>query len=150
MCRGRKLSSWFCGAMLAVVMAAEAPASAQTSCSQQTRAAVLAQFSDSAPNASILPLNVRNGWCSVQFVLDAGGTPAAGAVASSPFVYSPIIAGTLQVNQGEVEVSRDGGVNYFLVSLTGGSVPLLFGDSARITWFSTIVPTAEFFPAAGP
>lgn len=138
-------------ALIGLLLLAAAPASAQTACTQQSRAAVLAQFSDTAPNASITPQNVRNGWCSVQFVLDPGGTPSASAPSTSPFLFVPSIAGTLQINQGEVEVSRNGGVTYYTVSLTGGSIPLLFGDQVRISWFSTTIPTAEFFPAeAGP
>lgn len=136
--------------LLAAASALAAPASAQTSCTQQSRAAVLAQFSDSAPNASITPQNIRNGWCSGQFVLDAGGLATGTAPATSPFTYTPSIAGTLQIDQGKIEVSRNGGVTYYTVSLTGGSIPLLFGDIARISWYGLIIPTAEFFPAEGP
>lgn len=142
-------SCWKLTLPLVMVALATIPATAQTSCTQAARAALLAQFSDSAPNASITPSNVRNGWCSVQFVLDAGATAAVQGGVTTPFVFSAQIAGSLQIDQGKVEVSRDSGVTYYPVSLLGGTVPVLFGDKVRLTWFSTVTPTVVFFPAEG-
>lgn len=77
----------------------------------------------------------------------AGGPAQPQTLAASPFVFTAGEAGTLTVFGGQIELSRDHGLTYYLVSLTGGPVPLLKGDKVQVTWFSTQPPSPViFFP----
>lgn len=64
---------------------------------------------------------------------------------TSPKVFLAVVQGTLVVDSGKIELSRDG-ETFYTIGLAGGAIPLLVGDSARITWF-TAPPVLAFFPS---
>lgn len=64
----------------------------------------------------------------------------------SPQVYIASVAGTLVVFAAQTELSRNGGATWFTVSATGGALPLLAGDRARVTWGAP--PVITFFPSS--
>jgi hypothetical protein len=65
-------------------------------------------------------------------------------ISGNPFVFTAIVNGTMFLDQAlALEVSRDG-VNWFTVLVTG-AVPMLAGDSLRISW--AVAPVAVFFPS---
>ena len=76
----------------------------------------------------------------------AGGTAQALAPAGSPWPYVAAFQGTLLACGARVDLSRDNGVTYFPVTLTGGAVPMLTGDIAKLTWYSAVAPTVTFLP----
>lgn len=141
------MRNWLSWCLCLMVGVWASPALAQTSCTVTSSGALLSQFSDTAANGSITPANVRNVVCSTQLILAPGATVVAGAPVASPFTYAPALSGTMIVSSGKVELSRDAGATYYIVSLTGGEVPVLFGDQIRVTWFSAIVPGVVFFPS---
>lgn len=72
------------------------------------------------------------------------GTPQAQAIVGNPFQFDAVVNGTMFLDQATgLEVSRDG-VNWYTVLVTG-AVPLLAGDSLRISW--AVAPQAVFFPS---
>ena len=73
----------------------------------------------------------------------SGGDEQIQAVGSSPFVFDAPAAGNLLVNGAQLEFKRNAG--YHVVSLVGGMIPLLGGDSARVTWFGP-APEVVWFP----
>lgn len=75
-----------------------------------------------------------------------GGAVQVVAVGPSPHVYHANSDGTLVVFSAEAELSRDGGVHWYTVTLTGGAIPMKKGDWVRATWFSTTVPKLTWFP----
>jgi hypothetical protein len=74
----------------------------------------------------------------------AGNAPEILAPSSSPWVYVPTTQGTLIVFSGQLEIGRNG--QWFTVGLTGGALPMLVGDSARVTWYGASKPGAVFLP----
>ena len=83
------------------------------------------------------------------FLGSASGGPAVPlAVGASPFVYQALGPGTIVVTGGQVEVSRNGGGTWYLVTLNGGAVPMVTNDKVRVTWYdNTNPPVATFFPS---
>lgn len=119
------------------------PASAQTGCSVQSLAAVLAQFGDNVPYGGITPGNVRNLACSAMTVISQPGVTES--VTVSPTVLIPSTHGTMVISSGKVELSRDFGTTWLQVGLVGGAVPVLGSDEVRVTWTGT-APTAVLLP----
>lgn len=75
-----------------------------------------------------------------------GGPAQAQTLAASPFVLGVTTKiGTVVVSSGKVELSRDGGTTWLLVSLVGGAVPKLSADLIRVTWFGD-PPAVTFLP----
>lgn len=66
----------------------------------------------------------------------------------SPFEYVAVKVGTLIVFSGEVEISRDSGLTWYKVGLSGGALPLLVTDLARVSWFGPVVPEVTFLPSS--
>lgn len=75
-----------------------------------------------------------------------GGAPVPFAVGASPQVFSTEVEGFFVVFAAQVEISRDAGANWYLVTLQGGAVPVRNGDEIRVTWFGANKPTVTFFP----
>lgn len=73
--------------------------------------------------------------------------PQVLTLGSSPFVWTPSTSGTLFVYGAELEIKRSASA-YAPIGLVGGAVPMLQGDSARITWTSTNAPTATWLPSS--
>lgn len=65
---------------------------------------------------------------------------------TSPFIYQATASGSLVVFGGACELSRDRGLNFFGVTLTGGAIPVRNGDQVRVKWYSTDLPQITFFP----
>lgn len=82
-------------------------------------------------------------------LINAPGQPAEAidTSAGSPIVFTATRTGTLVVFGAQTELSRDQGVTYFSVSLTGGAIPILNADMVRITWYGASAPPATFFPS---
>lgn len=76
----------------------------------------------------------------------AGGPAQPQAPSTSPFIYTATNAGTLVVFAAEVELSRDNGITWYKVTLTGGAIPMLALDRVRVTWYGPSVPEVTFFP----
>lgn len=67
-------------------------------------------------------------------------------VGASPATLVATSSGTLVISGGgQVEISRPPGP-FILASLVGGVLPVIGGDSVRLTYFSGPAPTAHFFP----
>jgi len=75
--------------------------------------------------------------------LSVGGAAVPVAIGASPQVYIATVAGLL-VATAQLELSRDGGTTWYLVNTTGGALPLLAGDRARVTFGAP--PVITFFP----
>lgn len=73
--------------------------------------------------------------------------PQTLTLGSSPFVWTPTASGTLVVYGAEVEIKR-GASAYAPIGLVGGAIPMLQGDSVRITWTSTSPPTATWLASS--
>lgn len=78
-----------------------------------------------------------------------GGAAQPVAITGSPQVFTAPGDGTLVVFAAKVELSRDNGVTWYIVTLNGGAVPMLMNDQVRVTWFSTEPPTITYFPSFG-
>lgn len=65
---------------------------------------------------------------------------------TSPFVFTATVAGTLVIDSGKVEISRNNGVTWYQCSLQGGAIPMLIADKVRITWFQQ-TPVVAFLPS---
>lgn len=73
------------------------------------------------------------------------GLPAVPVVVgASPFVYTALAAGSIGIESGQVEFSRDHGVTWFVVGLAGGMVPVRVDDKLRVTYYNS-APTVTFF-----
>lgn len=113
----------------------------------QPNAAYIAQ----APTGAGAPLAVYssfdNSLIGILYLQNTGGGPVQiiDLSSGSPVVFQALEDGTLFCFTGKLEVSRDSGLNWSLVGLTGGAVPLLKGDEARISW-TTSPPQAAYFP----
>lgn len=81
-------------------------------------------------------------------VSPSGAAAQPVSVSASPFVFTSAGIGTLVMESGQVEISRDHGATYFIGSLTGGFVPLLVGDKVRVTYYNS-VPKITFLPTQG-
>jgi len=77
------------------------------------------------------------------------GAPAVPqTLTTSPFVFVATSLGMLAVYGGEVEFSRDAGVTWYPIGLTGGPIFMLDGDQVRITWYTSNAPPVTWFPTA--
>lgn len=80
--------------------------------------------------------------------LVSSGTKGAPAVAQvvgpSPWTFQALVAGVLIVESGQVELSRDG-TTFYICGLAGAPVPLLNGDSVRVTYYDA-APKVTFLP----
>lgn len=65
---------------------------------------------------------------------------------ASPWIYAAVQQGTLVVSSAQVELSRDLGANWLLVSPMGGAVPMLANDWVKIIWYTSNKPTVNFLP----
>jgi hypothetical protein len=83
---------------------------------------------------------------TIQLTNQPGAPAQPQAPSTSPFVFIALENGQLVVFSGRVELSRDGGVTWYLASLTGGSFLMLRNDRARVTWFEAAAPAITFFP----
>ena len=80
-------------------------------------------------------------------LLGQAGQPAVSQVLTvSPFVFKSTVSGTLVVESGQVELSRNSGANWFVCSLTGGAIPVLNADWVRVTWYNS-APLVTLFPS---
>ena len=75
-----------------------------------------------------------------------GGAAQPQTLGASPFTFTAAKSGTLVVFAAEAEISRDGGVTYYAVTLTGGAIPVLNADKVRVTWLTAVPPKVTFFP----
>ncbi len=66
--------------------------------------------------------------------------PAVQSLVVSPWIFTAPQSGLLTVSGGRLEMSRDGGVNWYLVGLVGGALTLHHGDAARVSWFNPAGP----------
>lgn len=82
---------------------------------------------------------------NIEFTNVAGKAAAPVVVGASPFKFATVVAGSLGVESGQVELSRDGGVTWYVVGLAGGLLPLRAFDQVRITYYHT-APKVTFFP----
>ncbi len=83
---------------------------------------------------------------SIPLITNAGQPAIAQTLYASPQVLSPAAEGTMMVESGQVEISRDNGANWYIVGLTGGAYPLLTKDSVRVTWYN-VKHKVTFFPS---
>lgn len=133
--------------LLALLAGVALPSSAQLSCSTQSQAVLLPQFSDNAAAGSIAPANVRNIICSDIQLLAAGATAQPQVVISSPANFAATQAGYLTVSSGLVQITR--GATTVTASLTGGHFKLVANDLVVITWFGLgagSIPVVTWFP----
>lgn len=73
------------------------------------------------------------------------GLPAVPiVVGASPFVIKVAAAGSVGVESGQVEFSRDAGMTWFIVGTAGGLLPVRTNDQIRVTYFR-VAPTVTFF-----
>jgi hypothetical protein len=82
----------------------------------------------------------------VQMTGSEGGPAQPQALAASPFEFVAGETGTIAVFGGKFDVSRDDGVTFYPIGLTGGTFHLLLGDIARVEWYSAEAPTVTWFP----
>lgn len=75
----------------------------------------------------------------------AGGPAQPQVLGASPWTYAATQAGSLVVDAGKVQVSRDGGVSWYSVGYLGGMVRLLAGDQAKVSWVGD-PPVVAFLP----
>lgn len=68
------------------------------------------------------------------------------APSASPFLFVASDAGTLLTDSGKAEISRDGGVTWYQVSLVGCAIPMLPEDQVRVSWFGAEAPTITYLP----
>lgn len=66
---------------------------------------------------------------------------------ASPFIYTALVAGTLLCSGGQLEFARGPLGTFYPVGLTGGALPLLVGDRARVTWFGIAPPPLTWLPS---
>lgn len=76
-----------------------------------------------------------------------GPTPTPEPPGAPGFTFTPAIDGTLTVFGGRVEMERDAG-GFSVLSLCGGSFPMLVNDTARISWFTGVPPEVQFWGGA--
>jgi len=81
--------------------------------------------------------------------IETTGTPGQPAISTdpkiSPFEYTAPDSGTLVVESGQVEISRDAGTTWLIAGLSGGAIPLRVADQVRVTWFNS-VPKITWLP----
>lgn len=75
----------------------------------------------------------------------SGGAPIPQSPVASPFTFDANSQGVLVIQNGQVELSRDSGT-WYVTGLTGGVIPMLAGDSVRVTWYGADAPLVTFFP----
>ncbi len=85
---------------------------------------------------------------TITTVAPTGAPVQVQAVGVSPYVFTSAGIGTLVVESGQVEISRDAGVTWFVLSLAGASVPVLVGDKVRVTYYN-VAPKVTFLPTSG-
>jgi hypothetical protein len=74
------------------------------------------------------------------------GPPVPQSLSSSPFIYKATDPGALITSSGKIELSRNSGGTYYLVSLQGGSCPVQSGDWVRVSWTQSAPANCTFFP----
>ncbi len=74
-----------------------------------------------------------------------GGIPVPQVLGLSPFVFKCTQQGTLAIDSGQVELSRNSGLTWYTVSLVGGAIPIQNGDWCRVTWYKT-PPSVVYLP----
>ena len=80
-------------------------------------------------------------------VFNNPGQPGVAQVlGASPFVFTSPGTGSLIVESGQVEISRDHGVTLLICSLTGGAIPVLKLDQVRVTWYNA-KPKVTYLPS---
>lgn len=88
------------------------------------------------------------GLVGVVALQDTPGKPAVPqAPAVSPFVFTAAGSGMFSGFCCKMELSRDAGVTYYPLTLTGGAVPMLKADKIRLSWLGASPPTAVWFPS---
>lgn len=102
------------------------------------------------PNLPISAYNAGDGTLlgQIQLGSETGAAAIPQAVGLSPWIFTAPLPGTLVVDSGKLEISRDAGATYWLSSLVGASLPVLKGDLVRVT-FLKATPTAAFLPVGG-
>lgn len=113
--------------------------------SQQTNtSAVLVEASPQKAPIAVVDAMTGKVFGELRFSGGGGRPVQEQIVAASPFEYSALADGTLVVDSGQVELSRDG-VKFYTCGLAGGALPMLAGDRARVTFYHQ-APTVAFFP----
>lgn len=84
---------------------------------------------------------------TVQMDNSAGGPAAVQVLGASPFIFTAPICGTLLVESGQIEFSRDSGANWYVFGLAGGATHLMAGDQVRVTWYN-VAPKVVWMPGA--
>jgi hypothetical protein len=74
-----------------------------------------------------------------------GGNPVQQVLGASPFVFECTQQGLLAIDSGKVELTRNAGLTWYVVSLVGGAIPVQNGDWCRVTWYES-APTVVFLP----
>lgn len=78
-----------------------------------------------------------------------GGVPGPAVpqvLVASPWVFVAPTTGTLVVDGGQVEISRNAGATYYPVGLVGGALPCQPNDRVRVTWYGAVPPPTVFLP----
>lgn len=81
----------------------------------------------------------------IPIVNTPGGAAQPQALVASPFIFTAVKDGTLVVESGKTEISRDSGFTWLQASLVGGALPMLVQDQARVTWYEA-PPAVTFLP----
>ena len=77
----------------------------------------------------------------------SGGAAQPITVVGSPQIFTASFQGCLVGFGCEMEFSRNSGTTWYKVTLSGTALPMMTGDMARLTWYSTQAPTLTFFPS---
>lgn len=113
---------------------------------------VNAAYLEQAPTGAGNPVDIRKASDgsligTIPVVNTPGGPAEPQVVGGSPFLFLAPKDGTLVVEAGKVELSRDLGVTYYQVSLVGGACPVLIKDQIQVSWYND-APKITFFPIA--
>jgi len=73
-----------------------------------------------------------------------GGKAQVIPLGTSPTTYEAPTSGFAVVTSAQIEIGRQG--DFFVVSPMGGAVPMVQGDTLRLTWYGPALPTAHFLP----
>lgn len=106
----------------------------------------------SVANPNSLVVNDVNGEtvATIPIPVQTGLTPEPAEPQSpntSPFEFTAPVIGTLVVFAGAVEISRDAGATFYMVTLTGGAIPMLPDDQVKVSWDSSTKPTIIWLPS---
>ena len=81
-------------------------------------------------------------------IITAGTAAQPQTLVTSPFIFTAAKIGLLTVFGGQVDYSRDAGVTWYPIGLTGGPIFMLVADKVRVTWFLADPPIVTFFGTA--